>query len=202
MKYSKKLNPRPGVRLQQFYRRCEIKLIPFSFSGFTVYVFLGETMSLRIFIQAIEDRELWQANRYLVISCDAEAFSTYWATSFLQCNMSDNFSNQTLLEIFLFFLAPREIQKEMESESGNWDTNSILTESRKFHSYSNLIENSWLPDVPPSTKRSPSRDDFRTITTPGILMVVRNIANEHLNTFTRRLRWFSSNQTEEVLNIF
>jgi hypothetical protein len=103
MKYSKKLNPRPGVRLQQFYRRCEIKLIPFSFSGFTVYVFLGETMSLRIFIQAIEDRELWQANRYLVISCDAEAFSTYWATSFLQCNMSDNFSNQTLLEIFLFF---------------------------------------------------------------------------------------------------
>ena len=93
------------------------------------------------------------------------------------------------------------MQKEMDSESLNWDVNSILTESRKFDSYSNLVENSWLADVSPSTKRSSSKDDFRTKTTPGILMVVRNTANEHLNSFTRHLRRFSSKQrTEEVLS--
>lgn len=103
--------------------------------------------------------------------------------------------------IFSFILAPREMQKEMDSESLNSDVNNILTESKKFNFYSNLVENSWLADVSPSTKRSSSKDDFRTKTTPGILMVVRNTANEHLNSFTRHLRRFSSKQrTEEVLS--
>jgi hypothetical protein len=104
---------------------------------------------------------------------------------------------------FFIFLAPREMQKETDSESDYWDTNNIMTESRKFHSYSNLVENSWLADISQSTKRSSSKDDFRTKSTPGTLMVVRNSANEHLNAFTRRLRRFSSKQhhTEEVLKI-
>lgn len=91
----------------------------------------------------------------------------------------------------------------MDIESENWDTNSIMAKSRKFRSYSDLVENSWLPDVPPSTKPSSSRDDFITKTAPGILMVVRNKANNSLEAFTRRLRWFSNkHHTQEVINIF
>lgn len=67
---------------------------------------------------------------------------------------------------------------------------SILAESRNFNLYSRQIESAWLADLPPSAQHSYTKDS-ETKTSPGIIMVVRNIANEQLNTFTRRLRSFS-----------
>ena len=63
-------------------------------------------MSLRIFIKAIEDQELWRSNQYLVISCDEEAFRTSWAISFLQCNMFDDFNNGNLRFHTFFHFSP------------------------------------------------------------------------------------------------
>ncbi|XP_057364549.1 receptor-type guanylate cyclase Gyc76C-like [Daphnia carinata] len=138
-------------------------------SSTKIFIFLGEKISLRKFVQAIEDLEQWRANQYLVISCDSEAFSTSWSTNFLQ---------------------PPRIEK-MVDENNNWDTDSVLTESRKFNAYSKLVENTWLPNTPQAPKHTYSKE-FRAKTTPGNIMIIRNIANEQLKSFTRRLRLFSS----------
>ncbi|KAI9557190.1 hypothetical protein GHT06_017002 [Daphnia sinensis] len=123
-----------------------------------LFIFLGEKISLRKFVQAIEDLEQWRANQYLIISFDLEAFSTSWSTN---------------------FLLPREIEKMMD-ENHNWDIVSVVTESRKFNAYSKLAP------------KYPHSKELRAKGTPRNIVIIRNIANEQLKSFTRRLRLFSS----------
>lgn len=84
----------------------------------------------------------------------------------------------------------------MDGEN-NWNSDSILTESRKFNSYSKFIENTWLPNPTELPKHAYSRE-FRTKTTPGNIIIIRTKANEQLELFTRRLRLFSSKKHPTV----
>ncbi|KAK4023278.1 hypothetical protein OUZ56_008696 [Daphnia magna] len=151
-------------------------------SSTKLFIFLGEKISLRKFVQAIEDLEQWRANQYLVISCDSEAYIASWGTNFLQ--------------------PPREIEKMMD-ENNNRDTGSVLTESRKFNAYSKLVENTWLPNTPQTPKHTYS-NELKAKTKPGNIMIIRNIANEQLKSFTRRLRLYSSQKhpiDEDVVSL-
>lgn len=70
------------------------------------------------------------------------------------------------------------------------ESKGLLNEFRKFSVYSRRIESAWLSDLPGSLYPPYSRD-MESKETPRLMIVIRNIANDHLNAFNRRLRSYS-----------
>lgn len=70
------------------------------------------------------------------------------------------------------------------------ESKGLLKQFRKFSAYSRRVESAWLSDLPDSPYPPYSRDmEFKE--TPRLMIVVRNVANDHLNAFNRRLRSYS-----------